>query len=72
MRSTKHKAAIFTDWSIANYEGVKKTATIQPSLNGWESLTGGRNGADGFVSQWLLNITSYHESILEQLTADNY
>ena len=67
--------AIFTDWSIANYEGVKERrndpAVIERT---WESLTGGRNGADGFVrANGLLNIRRlYHESILEQLTADNY
>ena len=66
--------AIFTDWSITNYEGVKERrndpAVIQQT---WDGLAGGRNGTDGFVrANGLINIRRlYHESILEQLTNDN-
>ena len=64
--------AIFMDWSLANYSGEKhRRNDPQVVLTTWESLTGGRNGSDGFVrANGLINIRKlYHTTILEQLTA---
>lgn len=66
--------SIFTDWSIANYVGIKeKRNDLAVIERTWEGLTGGRQGTDGFVrANGLLNLRRlYHETILGQLTAND-
>ncbi len=68
--SEEQGESIFMDWSIANYQGVKERRN-DPNVieRTWESLTGGKNGADGWVrANGLIKIRAlYHETILEQL-----
>ena len=66
--------SIFMDWSIANYEGEKERRNDPQVIERtWDGLTGGRNGADGWVrANGLIRIRAlYHETVLEQLNAIN-